>query len=743
MSTPGSALTFGTNIWLGATANTASGKAFARLSSPTRPTSATTLDAGATIQVLNFRTGSVIGTGNTGANGSGTVNVTAGLTVAIVITGTQTINSAVNHYRLSTIIASVPTTSTTYVLSADSSVAAEAFASAALGTNRVIAPSSFDSVVTIAFNTLAGLPSQQQNYSIEASTPLINGSFAFGAGGDAALNTTLVAPVITAVQNIIPPPLVMAKNDVAQIKAIGLPLASLASDERASLQTAGSELSTAVQAINVSTVETKYPALWQRLHGMIFPIFFQGGSSGWSYGGQTWYSGTVFENGGYFQFGNAYLATPSTDSYGDNYLLVTLDPNHTAPANQIIVHTANWPDGAVYKIVIDDNALSAVVTSSDDPNLNYSVKFTTSVPIASITSPGIATLANPSLTGTFSVKDSQLTTGITFTGTISATGINYQSYTAFNFSGKLTSDEVNATATAQVTFAANAPASSTTGNHYNYVTGISLTNASLSVIMGSIASSFTGCLVVQANQFTPTCSLPTSIQLSGNSTVTIGGVTITCTGALNITAGYVGQTSTLQALSFTFTNGKVFLNTPDRTITLSGGITFSLSNQTASGQLLPTSVSLTGTFDDSGSGEHFDGALTCAWSNPMSTTSVGNAAGTFSVTGHVTQLSNSIYALNLYGAVDGNGHLTVTITQIAFGTSNYTGSGSATLATNGTASNIQLTLTNQDSVVLTFTGVQPYSGAVSIGSTKYGTIEPGPDGSVVVVFTDDTVIGLG
>jgi hypothetical protein len=79
------------------------------------------LEAGATVVVYDYKTGTEIGRGTLDSNGQCNVSVTPGLTVAVVITGTHDGKA----YRLSTIVPSVPTTDTTCTATLATSVAAE------------------------------------------------------------------------------------------------------------------------------------------------------------------------------------------------------------------------------------------------------------------------------------------------------------------------------------------------------------------------------------------------------------------------------------------------------------------------------------------------------------------------------------------------------------------------------------------------------------------------------------------
>ncbi|HEY3418905.1 MAG TPA: hypothetical protein VGM23_18680, partial [Armatimonadota bacterium] len=418
---PGSRLTIG-----GDTAYTdrTAARTVATLSAP--------LAAGAVIDVYNFQTGVKLTSGQIGSDGFGTVNITPGMTVAIIITGTR----AGVSYRLSTIIPSVPTADTELVADPATSLAAEAIAQQYFRSS-LIDQGTFEKVLTAARNYLQSHPGA----SIALGGGLIAGGSTFGVAG--ALDATQLAAVIAAVPTVIDNKIVAAKNAVQQFKEVGLPLESVLNQERPNLDNLYASCTGAINNASLHTVLAKYNGLGDRLGTLLLPALF----GNWLYVDVLNPTGVWGKS--IFQFvpGMGYLVTQTP-----SYLRVTPNAAYNV-ADQITIVLVT--PGGNYQLVAKMTSPSTAElrqTCTNDANMQYAVTATASS--GDLTNLG----TNPTFQTDISLADSQLTTPVTFNGTLSATGADLQSYTRIIYAGTLDSGEVHSGATVTVNFPSALPA---------------------------------------------------------------------------------------------------------------------------------------------------------------------------------------------------------------------------------------------------------------------------------------------
>ncbi|MCL6628431.1 MAG: hypothetical protein K6U00_02385, partial [Armatimonadetes bacterium] len=159
----------------------------------------------------------------------------------------------------------------------------------------------------------------------------------------------------------------------------------------------------------------------------------------------------------------------------------------TTDANKIrLTMTA---DGATLTLVAtkSNNSWTVKQTSTADAAMAYTV---------TLTDPQTIPETNPSVQVTLSLKDSNFPTGITFTGTVSATGGNPYSKIVFN--GNLTAPQLSISGI----FTANFPSSIPTGAPeddvvYDWPTSASLSNGKITLTGGGKTLSFAGGISIE------------------------------------------------------------------------------------------------------------------------------------------------------------------------------------------------------------------------------------------------------
>ena len=440
------------------------------------------LDEGGIVTVYNFLTGEVVaGPETLDSEGKVTLDVPAGLTVAVVITGTQ--GDPAKDYRLSLIIPSVPTEGGEYEADPATSIAAEAIAQEYYK-EQVISQDVWDEVLADAQTFVADNP--DDDFSLVGT--VITGSatdFGLPAGlGDDA--PPLVVPVET---NSV----ALAKNAVQQIKEAGVPLVAMVSQERPD-----------VDGIFTTEVTAKYKALGNRLDRLIMPALF----------------------------GNLELSDSPADrieifdlTVGDTYHVIGTDFERlvienagTGTAGKITITADSEPGetpAGTYTVEASKSGTTWTVTQTftGDSLQHYTV-----------TAPEAAqhngeSGANPSLTGNISVTDSVFTTPMTFNGTFSAVGADSDHYTQMTFSGTLTSENVTSSGAFQVNFPSTVPAgASEWDDTYSFPTAASMTNGNITVTGGGTTIALTGNISVEMVNYTGHDGLevaPKSVTMTG------------------------------------------------------------------------------------------------------------------------------------------------------------------------------------------------------------------------------------
>ncbi|MDI6828548.1 MAG: hypothetical protein QME62_08710 [Armatimonadota bacterium] len=428
---PGTLLTIGADVYTGGTAGLSSVRADSTLTAP--------LDAGSLVVAYDFETGKEVARGTLDSTGWCTLKITPGLTVAVVITGTR----EGKNFRFSTVIPQVPLDSKEYVLTPATSIAAEAIAQKFFKKGEQLDEGTFNKVLEVAAAFVEA--HADSDYSLGGG---IIGGDSFGAQDSLG---DLVADVKDSVPDEIDDKLVLAKNAVQQIKEAGLPLEALVSQEP-----------TDISNIFTDQIANKYHALFERLAKLIVPAV----------GGDIKYNSedsvSVFE----LAMGHAYRVIGNYDGQ------LVIEDATGGQAGQITI-TYETSEG-IYKLIATKSGSTWTVkqTSSKDSAQEYVVT------ISGFPENGLG--ANPSITGTFKLKDSVFTTPLTFNGTLSATGTDPDHYYQWVFDGALATPELSAQGRFQANFVTSLPSGADPNEDsiYSFPTGASMTNSKITLTGG-------------------------------------------------------------------------------------------------------------------------------------------------------------------------------------------------------------------------------------------------------------------
>jgi len=407
------------------------------------------LDVGAVVTVYDFRTGAVIKSGTLDSNGyCNLTNITTGLTVAIIVTGTHD----GKPYRLSTLIANVPNTETTVVIDPVTSLAAEAIAQQYYMQNQIIDQATFDSVLGLAQDYANDHPSA--DYSLDGS--LILGT-TFGAAG--SLNESELAGVIGEVPDEIDNDIVLAKNAVQQIREAGFTLHQLVDLPPPDLQ-----------SIFTETVSDQYAALSDRLGLLMLPAIL----------GDMDYDGNYGQSIFGLTMGKAYQVT--LNDYG--WLSIEDDPDNDTVGQITLTDDTTSTKYTLVAKKTSSTSWQLTQTSDDDATLLYRV----TAPVIE-GEPG----PYPSRTLSVSLKDADFPTPLTFQGTVSAVGANSDHYTQIAYHGTLTTPQVTSNCNLEVHFPATVPTGANPDNIvYDFPTSFSMSNANITFHGADFTITLTG-----------------------------------------------------------------------------------------------------------------------------------------------------------------------------------------------------------------------------------------------------------
>ena len=395
------------------------------------------LDIGAVVVAYDYSTGLELARGTITVSGKCRLDVTPGLTIVVVATGTR----GGKDYRLSTIIPNVPIADADVVADPATTIAAEAIAQKhPIGSGTVLDDATFGDVLGEATAYVAA--NADEDFSLTGG--LIGGT-AFGVAG--SIDTAKIPDVIDHVPDVINSNLVQAKNAVQQIKEAGVPLMAMTEQEIPD-----------AEGIFTDEVLAKYEALASRLsdQSVLGGVAMRG----------------VNITGEYFDLMEIPLG--HTYTLGDAGSLTETGVGPTDRYTITYIHT-NGGTATCTLVAVKSGAQWTVTETRDtDTLLEYKVSF-----------PQIVKEDwghDPSLTGNFSFKDKDFPTALTFEGTASAEGTGPDTYTKGVFDGTLTSPNFSARGRFEVNFLSSLP-----DNHkpdaviYDFATSASMTDANISV----------------------------------------------------------------------------------------------------------------------------------------------------------------------------------------------------------------------------------------------------------------------
>jgi len=398
------------------------------------------LDAGAVVTVYDFRTGNVIRTGTLDAVGFCDLdNITTGLTVAIVVTGTRGGKS----YRLSTLISSIPNIDTTIVINPATSMAAEAIAQQYYRKNNIIDQATFNTVLQAAGDYAGANPGA--DYSLAGG--LILGA-TFGAAG--SLNASELAAVLAAVPDEIDNDISRAKNAVQQIREAGFTLNQLLDMPPPDLQ-----------GIFTQAVSDSYTALGDRLTLLMLPALL--GRMDY-FNGFSWTYGVSIVD---LEMDRAYRVTANEGGY----LEIEDDPANDTPGRITLIDNTT---GTKYTLVArQTSATTQQLTQTSDADNTLEYQLTATLP-----QPGSE--VNPSASFSINLRDANFPTPLTYFGTISATGADPQHYTKIVYNGTLTTPQVTSGGALEVRYPSTVPAGAKPGNLiYDFPSSFSMTGGNI------------------------------------------------------------------------------------------------------------------------------------------------------------------------------------------------------------------------------------------------------------------------
>lgn len=716
-TTPGSTLRIGVDTAMTSTAAAARDRV--AIGAP--------LDSGATIDVFDLRTGNRITSGTIGADGFGNVQVTGGLGVSVVVTGKR----LTKDYRFSYIIGTTPNGDETFILTPATTIASELLVKNF--PHKLIDNNTFNAEVNKATEWLIANPGSQD-------LSIGSGVLTSGNLGDGAYDAIKLKSLIDELPLTIDDNVVKAKNAVQQIKEVGMPWASVASTEQASLQQAQTDVNETIKAINLDAVNTKYNALSSRLNTLLLPAitgdwkYYENGiSQGWNY--------PMLE----LTVGKGYLAEEVSGN-GWTYLKFSLN------------NSADTPGQITVKLVKSDGTYTVVAKRIGD-SWDITQTFTgDTLQVYHVVYPFISdpvTLgANPTFSASISLKDKDITTPMTFNGTVSAIGNNEQSYTKISYNGTLDTGEIKATANMEAHFPATLPAGAPAGaKTYDYPTSFTLSNASITGNYGDVSASIKGNITATATNVTGNSgdlvARPTKFELTDAEVQVSKGISsATIKGTIKVNGHYEPQAGHDDMLvpENVLLSGSAQLIDHGRTISLNGelaGDGGQVVTYNGKSNAVPKHVLFKGEYSNSDSGTKCTGSIEATWDNPGSTQD--KAKGKITILGTLDRKNYRAYEVNIVAVADGNGNVTCTINKIAWGACSLTGEGTCKVtATQST--DISIKLTNQDGVVFNLTRgniSNTDTGNITVNSVIVANIVRDVNThKLVITYTDSTTDAL-
>lgn len=703
----GGAITGTTGIatTIGATTDVATNRSGGRSSDISAP-----LDRGALIEAFDFTTRTKLATGSVGADGKGVINLPAGKTVLVTVTGTRN----KKRYRLSLIIATTTAAQTSYVAGPASTLTAEALGKY-YGKGIELDTDSIQKVKDAADAYFDAHPSAD----VCLGGALMREGKAYGASD--GINATELASVVQSVpsENELGD-LPMAKNAVQQLRDATIPLEAIVSDEIPDIETVAEQTANALSQVDVAELSDSYRILTDRLGDYILPLAT----------GSLSYNAKVYTDVMDLPVGKAYKITSAL-----NAMETVLVDYPSANTPNVIKILRFQPDG-VYTTTfqrLTQVTMKATVTCTGDSSLLYTSTFNTAIPSG----------ADPAVSVSASFKDKYISTPLAFQGTFNVTGPRQGPYSSASLSGQLSSAEANCKGGVSVFFPSALPSGAPKGaSVYKYPTRVTFSNLSASLKSGTTSGSVSGGMDIKLTpeeidgQLRP---IPTDVTLTnGAIAATTGGKTSRVSGSgafkMSTAPGGEGMPNFIPTI-FSITGFSASLNNGQ--ITASGSISFK-GRATKMGDTytdFPTDASLTGKYANTKSGLSFDGSLDGKWTNPGDNKKYSQLQYAINAKGTLSRTNYRDIVVDLAFSTNGAGGATLNVNKLAWATQSLQGSGNGRVDDNGNVEITRLTLVYRNGVKLTLD--QNMSGLVSVNDEQMGTIGKDEYG-VKVSFKDKT-----
>ncbi|MGI6295189.1 MAG: hypothetical protein ACOX3G_03805 [Armatimonadota bacterium] len=662
------------------------------------------LDTGAKIEAFDFETGDKLGETNVGNDGKGILRLPSGKTVLIIVTGKR--NG--KPYRLSTIIPSVNKSGECYVGPAET-LAAEAIAQKHYR-QTPIDDSTWESVLEAAQDLLE----QVETPDISIGGGLITDA-AFGTPGsiDQAGES-----IINEVPDEIDSSLIKAKNIVRRINETATPLQDILHQEYLGINDIAFATYQGIEAAGLGDTFNKYQLLGDRLSQMMIPLL----DEGFYFNGD--YDVTLDE----LEVGKKYKLAEGEWSYE-----VTEIPGGVA--GKVTVIKENGPNEVLTVVAREVGKLWEVKqTSSSDSNLNYTITM-------SLDNDG-----DPE-NFTISLKDKDITTAVTFNGSINT--VKNGSAVTTTFAGSLTSKEVNVT-----------QAKATIYQDKHKVNRVVIQNLQASYQAGSLKATIRGQMAADieskeaaSGSYTWEEYRPTSIDVSElKIEVTADGKTssFNLSGKIDVVnfqrgnewyTSVISSPTNIEALSFS-------ASLDNDSVKVEGTLEASAELRTVGSvqRVFPTRFVLSNCKYIRKGKTSLNGTFTGEWENPGYDKSSGYPEGTIDVDATLKRAGYDDLAVKLKLDADGSGGVVLTVTKLGWSDIYFAGSGAATWSAGTSAINTAtLTLESNNGVTIDFTD-KNMNGSVKVGGVEKGTISKDEFGAKVDFpngTTTDTIYLIG
>ncbi len=662
------------------------------------------LDKGAKIEAFDFETGHLLGQTTIGADGKGKLTLPSNKTVLIIVTGKKD----GKDYRLSAIIPCVYESGDCYVGPAET-LAAEAIAQKHYK-QTMIDEDTWDAVLDKAKDVLDGM---ETTPDISIGGGLVTNTD-FGKPG--SIDPTAAADIINEVPNEINSSLIKAKNTVRMVNQTAMPLQDILDQEYLGVQRIASATYQGIEAAGLNVTINKYKLLGNRLDQMMVPLLE-----------------------GDFSYNGRYDATLDDLTVGKKYRLTVdeWDPTVTeitgGTAGVITIIREDGPGVLTVVAKKVGDRWEVTQTSSADAKLNYTAK-------VSFNADGDAE------DWTISLKDNDITTPVTFKGSISAKKLSANKRQGV-FNGTLSSKEVEAKAKVTVI------ATEVSDGIYEGKITLDDLNASYesgavkATVRGQVATDFESKETYEswgAWRETWVEERPTSIDVSKlNIEITANGgkSSFNLTGKVDFVnnvrdhgwySNIESHPTNVEALSFSAS-----LNNDD--VSVKGKLKGSAIVVGEDQKVYPKEFRLTDCEYRRKGKTGLVGAFIGVWINPGSSE---HLEGTINVDARLQRTGYEDLTVDLALAADGAGGVVLTVNKLGWLNNYFTGTGAATLS-DGYPPEINtatLTLVSNNGVTIDFTD-KNMNGSVKVGGEKQGDISK--HGNVVEVeFTDGTTTSL-